>query len=222
MSVPQYDKNKWDRLSLGFKVEWPLGILLTPGVLATYNTLFRYLLRLKRVESKLHEAWSNLKMAKWKNDPDHLGVWQLRHLMSYVFTNIEMYYQMDVIEVQHAQLNRSISNAQDFKEAQKAHDAFLSALIEQSFLDMPMFTSALEHMMDMARTLCNWIYRNAILGEEGFGCSEPAQVDKLTKSFKNKLSILYKALERSKGRRQSQAPAVRQLLVRLDFNYYMV
>lgn len=48
--------------------------------------------------------------------------------------------------------------------------------------------------------------------------AQPREVEKLTINFKSKLSLLYKTLEASKGRHQSQAPAVRQLLIRLNYN----
>jgi hypothetical protein len=51
--------------------------------------------------------------------------------------------QMDVIEAQYSQLGEALSKAQDFKEAQRAHESFLTALMDTSLLDMPMFVSHL-------------------------------------------------------------------------------
>ncbi len=47
MHVPAWDPG-WDTLSLDFRVDWPLGLLVTPGLLAKYNALFQFLLRLRQ------------------------------------------------------------------------------------------------------------------------------------------------------------------------------
>ena len=54
-----------------------------------------------------------------------------------------MTLQMDVIESQYTQLGEALSKAQDFKEAQRAHEGFLTALMDTSLLDMPIFVSYL-------------------------------------------------------------------------------
>ena len=57
------------------QVAWPLGLLLTPEVLSTYNILFRYLVRLKQVEMDLQEVWTWMKVI----DDNFLNILPLLH-----------------------------------------------------------------------------------------------------------------------------------------------
>jgi Gamma tubulin complex component C-terminal len=59
LAAPSFDA-AWDGLSLEVTLPWPLGVLFTPRQLARYNALFQLLLRLKRVQLALEEAWHEL------------------------------------------------------------------------------------------------------------------------------------------------------------------
>ena len=66
--------------------------------------------------------------------------WQgSRHLLLVPLMTV----QMDVIEAQYTQLGEALSKAQDFKEAQRAHEGFLTALMDTSLLDIPLFVAHL-------------------------------------------------------------------------------
>lgn len=45
-------------LGLECRVEWPLPLLLTEQVLAAYQVMFRFLLRLRYVQHRLNKAWA--------------------------------------------------------------------------------------------------------------------------------------------------------------------
>lgn len=59
VTVPAYDSN-WDELALEAQMPWPLGVLLTPRCMERYNSMFQLLLRLKRVQLALEQAWQEL------------------------------------------------------------------------------------------------------------------------------------------------------------------
>lgn len=59
LMVPSYD-SLWDDLALEAEMPWPLGVLLTPRHMERYNALFQLLLRLKRVQLALEQAWQEL------------------------------------------------------------------------------------------------------------------------------------------------------------------
>jgi gamma-tubulin complex component 4 len=59
LNVPSFDSN-WDGLALEAELPWPLGVLLTPRHMERYNALFQLLLRLKRVQLALEQAWQEL------------------------------------------------------------------------------------------------------------------------------------------------------------------
>ena len=83
-----------------------------------YNTLFQFLMRLKRVQLRLESAWQGLHSlsihkgggggAVAGTDPTYRqrlrDVQHLRHHMSHLVSNLQIYIQLDVIESNHKQL----------------------------------------------------------------------------------------------------------------------
>lgn len=56
IKMPRFDDG-WDDLYLSFHVEWPLGLIISPALLTRYNALFQFLIKLKRIQLELEEAW---------------------------------------------------------------------------------------------------------------------------------------------------------------------
>lgn len=51
------DKKGWGLIILKYKVTWPLHLLFNPKTLGNYNTLFRFLLRVKKTQINLWNLW---------------------------------------------------------------------------------------------------------------------------------------------------------------------
>lgn len=90
----------WDHVWLDYQLAWPLGLLLTPHVLARYNSLFQYLMRLKRIQIKLDEMWQNLlamvgrggkHLATSKRATSQERTSRYHHLLSYRFRSAFAY-----------------------------------------------------------------------------------------------------------------------------------
>lgn len=84
---------------------------------------------------------------------------QNAHLFSkpLVETGGVMLYQVDVIEAQSSKLVECIANAQDFSEAERAHQNFLNAIVTQSFLDMKAISTMLENIFSLCQRLCGYV-----------------------------------------------------------------
>ena len=65
--------------------------------------------------------------------------------------------QVDVIEAQSTELDKQIAHARNFKDAETAHEAFLTSLIEQSFLYMLPLTGILEAIYSLCLGLCSLV-----------------------------------------------------------------
>jgi len=52
------EKRGWGMITLKYKVVWPLHLLFSPAALNDYNTLFRFLLRVKKTQIDLWNLWS--------------------------------------------------------------------------------------------------------------------------------------------------------------------
>src|SRR5687767_2634502 len=46
-----------ESLCLNYEVEWPLSLVISPAHLQTYNKVFRFLFKLKRISFLLRDVW---------------------------------------------------------------------------------------------------------------------------------------------------------------------
>ncbi|XP_062516530.1 gamma-tubulin complex component 4-like isoform X2 [Corticium candelabrum] len=135
--VAGVSSNSWDRLSLTYRVDWPLHIVFTPPVLQKFNMLFKFFLIVKRAQLALQHAWAQQMVNKGSNDfmQSRLGaLWRLRYQMAFLVNNLQYYLQVDVLESQYSILTAKMKSSKDFEENCLAMDTFLSSVLAQSFL----------------------------------------------------------------------------------------
>ena len=155
----------WDGVYLKYSPDWPLQLLLTPEAMRVYNAIFRYLFRLRRLHMALDGAW---RVAS--GSPS----WHLRQHMAYLVSNLQYYLQIDVIDTQSTVLNTAIAQATDFTELRTAHEAFLGALVAQSFLDVPPISVQIERLFALCLSLCGIVQRTDVEGREA--CSSQGTI----------------------------------------------
>ncbi|CAD7697778.1 unnamed protein product [Ostreobium quekettii] len=225
LQVPRYDEY-WDNMYLSYKVGWPLGLIITPAVLARYNGMFQYLLRLKRVQLGLEEAWQSMCSRNWRGDTRSGGVsssrlplWQLRQHMAHFITNLQIYIQVDVIESNYAQLQQRIADAQDFMEAERAHNRYLSTLIFQSFLSTVSISRLLQQVFRACHSLCTMVRLDD--GSPTCDAADWRKVERLGREFNASVGSFYSLLQSDRLQEQSKAPSLRRFFLRLNFNDYV-
>ncbi|KAL3153823.1 Gamma-tubulin complex component 4, variant 2 [Trebouxia sp. C0010 RCD-2024] len=222
LHVPKYDK--WDNVFLDYRVDWPLHLLLTPQVMAKYNVIFQYLLRLKRIQGDLESSWAVMRRqaGRSRDLPLHtrrLPLWHLRHHMAYIIANLQIYVQVDVIEAQSSILSQCIANAQDFSEAERAHQTFLDAVVTQSFLDMKAISQMLEGVFGLCQRLCGFVQKDD--GNSDTDAADPDKIAGLAAEFRRRANMLYTLLQSNKLQSSQRAPYLRQFLLRINFNGYV-
>lgn len=86
-----------------------------------------------------------------------VGIW-LRVCANESPTPIAHFYvavlQVDVIEAGYSQLQLRIAAAQNFESAATAHQAYVDALVMQSFMDLPNFNKLLMLVLALCTRLC--------------------------------------------------------------------
>lgn len=50
-------EGEWNRLLVKYDAPWPLQLIFTHEACQSYNKIFRFLLRLKKIEVKLGQSW---------------------------------------------------------------------------------------------------------------------------------------------------------------------
>lgn len=54
--------HSFDFLGLGYRVDWPISIILTPDALKIYSDIFNFLIQVKLAVFSLSDVWCKLKV----------------------------------------------------------------------------------------------------------------------------------------------------------------
>ncbi|KAK1412515.1 hypothetical protein QVD17_33830 [Tagetes erecta] len=220
----------WDGISLEYSIDWPLQLFFTEEVLTRYQRIFQYLLRLKRTQMELEKSWEyvmqqgHLDFAKRHDNREknkmtsqqrqqHLRpMWRVREHMVFLIRNLQFYIQVDVIESQWNILQSHIKESRDFTDLVDFHQAYLSALISQSFLDIGSVSRILDGIMKLCLQFC-WKIENQ---EDG----SMDELESISEDYNKKSNSLYTILRSSRLAGSQRAPFLRRFLLRLNFNSY--
>eukprot|EP00731_Ephydatia_muelleri_P031040 Em0022g554a len=206
--------NPWERLGLCYTVSWPHHLLFTPPVLEKYNSLFKFLLSIRRTQMALHQSWALLMQHK-RRSRELAQVWQLRSHMGFLVDNLQYYVQVDVLEAQFAALLSKISSTHDFEHIRMAHDKFIATLQAQLLLANNAVSKVLKQILEECNALSHLLQLHLP------NLTPPecrVQIEKIGKSFKLQSSLLFKIL--SAGGSHGPSPHLAQLLLRVDYNKY--
>ncbi|XP_071965450.1 gamma-tubulin complex component 4-like isoform X2 [Antedon mediterranea] len=204
----------WASLGMSFSVQWPLHILFTQSVLDKYNTVFKFLLNVKRVQLELQQCWATQMQQKhhltgrWDSSK-----WRLRNNMAFLLDNLQYYLQVDVLESQFSGLIQKIQSTRDFEEVRFAHDQFLASLMAQSFLLMKPVRHCLNEILDICHSFCTLLMQTVTMTAR-----EISYMERIAQGFNRQSSLLFKIL--SGVRSHQTSPHLSQFMLRLDFNKF--
>ncbi|KAJ1475949.1 Spc98 family-domain-containing protein [Baffinella frigidus] len=162
-----------DRLRMVYDMEWPLGtLLLTPAVMLKYNALFSFLLRLKRAQAELQQAWHETQSGRYgraiastlhkltQSSRHMTGMWALRSEMALLVNNLLYYLQCDVIDAHFETLRTQVKDSQSFETVRSAHGRFLESITNESLmrnkLAFSTITAILRIILKFARRMAQW------------------------------------------------------------------
>ncbi|KAJ8568365.1 hypothetical protein K7X08_027898 [Anisodus acutangulus] len=94
-------------LGLGYRVDWPLNIILSPGALRIYSDIFSFLMQVKFAVFSLSDVWRSLKDLSQLNKKNQ----------RFVFDNAEPKQLSILIETRH-QFNHFVSMLQRYVQSQ--------------------------------------------------------------------------------------------------------
>ncbi|XP_076806499.1 gamma-tubulin complex component 4-like [Clavelina lepadiformis] len=223
----------WAHLGMSFKVKWPLHTIFKPNILEKYDHLFKFLLRVRRVQSALLRLWS-VQMRKQQdidiaNDnlliPSHeisafeRLQWKCRSEMQFFVDNLQYYLQADVLESHFTNLINKIRTTdetmKDFESIITAHENFLNALLSQCFVMSSAVCTSLIEILDLCQKFCNVVITSSLLvsKEDVF-----SQVSKIWETYNKKTFVFFQVLN---GVCTNQCnPHIAQLTLRLDYNRF--
>ncbi|XP_034192917.1 gamma-tubulin complex component 4 isoform X2 [Osmia lignaria lignaria] len=209
------ERRGWGMVILKYKVIWPLHLLFNPSSLNDYNTLFRFLLRVKKTQIDLWNLWSE--HMYYKNID--IGVIQLRNNLIFIIDNLQYYLQVDVIESQYTIMEANMKNTRNFEDVQKAHSIFLANVMSQTFLlgNSTERKNPVNKLIKLLLRLCDDFILQASMWEVGnLLLTEKQELKTLSDTLESLMGWLTKTLNRVRA--QPSGEHLAQLLLRLDFN----
>eukprot|EP00887_Chlorella_sp_A99_P007191 scaffold2.g7191.t1 len=156
-------------------------------------------------------------------------LWQLRQRMAHFVGNLQLYVQMDVVDASFAGLRSAIEAARDFNEADTLHRSYVGSLVSQAFLDVRQLAGLLQDLFALCLRLAALVRELSAGGAGAQGAAAAsaagaapapapaATLRQLSRDFGVKLELLFKLLQSNKLQSGQRAPALRQLVARLDF-----
>ncbi|KAI5706177.1 hypothetical protein M8J75_005574 [Diaphorina citri] len=96
------ESNVFQYISLSYKVEWPLNIVLTPEALTNYDKVFVFLMQVQQVSHTLQQVFVYLKLRR-KFEMNNLYIYRqvnlFRHVMMQVLSAVQSYIHCSVLEL---------------------------------------------------------------------------------------------------------------------------
>ncbi|KAK0098798.1 hypothetical protein PV326_003139 [Microctonus aethiopoides] len=209
------DKQGWGMIALQYRVIWPLQLLFNPKTLNDYNTIFRFLLRVKKTQINLWNLWTELMRSKNID----IGVLQLRNNLVFILDNLQYYLQVDVLESQYTLMENSMKNTKSFEDVQTAHSIFLANIMSQTFLssNCEKNKNPVNNLIRLLLRLCDDFILQASMWEvTNLLSTEKEELKTLTDTLSSVMDLLIKTLNRVRA--QPSGKHLAQLLLRLDFN----
>ncbi|KHN30419.1 Gamma-tubulin complex component 6 [Glycine soja] len=143
LSASAIGVRSFDFLGLGYHVQWPLSIVLTPAALKVYADIFSFLIQVKLAIFSLTDVWCSLKdLVHTTNKNQNSEIHQL-----------ETGHLNMLMKMRH-QINHFVSTLQQYVESQLSHVSWCRFLhsLQHKVKDMMDLESV--HMEYLADSLC--------------------------------------------------------------------
>nr|CAH7735023.1 unnamed protein product [Callosobruchus chinensis] len=224
------DPNVLDFISLTYKVQWPLNILLPVDTISKYDEVFKFLLKLCRVSWVLKKIFLELKgLAKEMGEkeiylmssPQYRRLHQHRHIMTHFVQTLQDYIVGEVLQASWDSFEKELCSATNLDELYSLHVSYVKKIIIMCMLHQKM--SALKAVIhkifvvvlkfyDYLRSRL-WICENGTYVHPNF-----EKLDSIFKNFEELVAFFFK-VARKVGKCGLQ-PHLLQLLDMLDVNNY--
>ncbi|CAL9247900.1 unnamed protein product [Arabidopsis halleri] len=136
----------FDFLRLGYRVDWPISIILTCDALKAYADVFSFLVQVKLAAYVLTDVWCSLKDVRHmmhenkekilKQELRWLNIlMKLRHQVNHFVTALQQYVHSELSHVSWSKFLHSLKNkVKDMMDLESVHMAYLSEALRICFL----------------------------------------------------------------------------------------
>nr|XP_043613842.1 uncharacterized protein LOC122585783 [Erigeron canadensis] len=193
-------------LGLGYRVDWPVSIVLTPGALNIYAQIFSFLIQVKLALSSLTEVWCLLKefiqtanqdrySDLHKSETNHFNVIvKLRHHIFHFVSTLQQYVQSQLSHVSWSRFLQSLKHkVKDLTDFDFVHMDYLKDSQHICFLsiDMKQIADIIQSILQCALDFRSIVVPNSLSGPDGRGPVNIAQVLTIKEAFIRNIRQLY-------------------------------
>lgn len=144
-STTAFGVHSFDFIGLGYRVDWPISIVLTPSALGVYAEIFTFLIQIKLAVLSLADVWCSLKEFRhlfgqsngWqqstRNDFNYLV--KLRHQVNHFVLALQQYVLSQLSHVSWCRFDYSLKHeVKDMMDLESVHMAYLMDSMHICFL----------------------------------------------------------------------------------------
>lgn len=137
----------YESLTLDYKVQWPLTLVISKKALNKYQLIFRHLLFQKYVETCLEKAWGIHQSTKECNIQALFHqTYRTRHKMLQFCKNYLYYMLYEVLEPNFNNFKESLKNVKTIDEIIQLHDNFLDKCLNECLLTNQKIHGIINHI----------------------------------------------------------------------------
>lgn len=130
-----HSPNVLNMITLSYKLDWPLSLILNPETIEQYQAIFNYLMKLKRISWVLEECFQLLKDShkefgyKILKSQQYRNVQQIRHKMTQFVQSLENYITRNVLQISWNELMRDLKSSQSILCIYRKHTNYLKRIL---------------------------------------------------------------------------------------------
>ncbi|KAL0389244.1 UNVERIFIED_CONTAM: Gamma-tubulin complex component 2 [Sesamum calycinum] len=131
--------HSFDFLGLGYRIDWPVSIILTPAALKIYSEIFNFLIQVKLAVFSLSDVWCSLKfyrLEQHKGEVHPISILtETRHKINHFVSTLQQYVQSQLSQVSWYRFLHSLEHkVQDMLDLESVHMAYLTESLHICFL----------------------------------------------------------------------------------------
>ncbi|XP_011080519.1 uncharacterized protein LOC105163762 isoform X2 [Sesamum indicum] len=197
--------HSFDFLGLGYRIDWPVSIILTPAALKIYSEIFSFLIQVKLAVFSLSDVWCSLKcyrLEQHKGEVHQISILtETRHKINHFVSTLQQYVQSQLSQVSWYRFLHSLERkVQDMLDLESVHMAYLTESLHICFLSNEtrpiagIIQNILQCAMDFRSCLTGSIL-GAVSSDETltsiFSQIDISQVHTIRRAFTKNLKELY-------------------------------
>ncbi|KAL2536001.1 indole-3-acetaldehyde oxidase [Forsythia ovata] len=199
--------HSFDFLGLGYRVDWPVNVILTPAALRIYSEIFSFLIQVKLAVFSLSDVWFSLKSCggeQHEQEVHHISILnETRHKLNHFVSTLQQYVQSQLSQVSWCRFLHSLKHkVNDMMDLETVHMVYLTESLHICFLSnetrsiASIMQNILQSAMDFRSCLTGGILEarsNDEKSADRFSKIDISQVLSIRTSFAKNLKELWSA-----------------------------